>query len=1296
MAQIRTVLTGLSIASLVAGAVYWMRSEAVQGQGTLAQAPMSNVVSVKPSFLMAIDDSLSMSFERTLAGGVPDTRLRWNSANASFFKSDGSYFDVSQPCVFGQGLTDCYLNVFYPVSGGMVSFAGSPFKVMPPLDSLGFFRSPAHNLAYFNPATTYQPWLKADKSRHPEAIPTATKFDGRPQTPASENRSYDLTIADPAKLDKATRARLATEIYAFQANMFLPEGTLYNSAAGCGTGATALAKTAADEFKPVPKGGYTVRQVCEFSIWSYRATFFLNPDPSDPARPAPGQLPDGYGYLASKITQVANAAGPGKPLLKFEIKPENFEAGKYDAAIKNFANWYQYHRLRAQALAAALAEAFGDIDQLRVGYADFKQINAGTATSMLDTGQSSDRETLYRHFEGIWADGPGTINRTAVQYLGEQFRTNTKAITNACQRNAGLLFTDGYTNTGNGPTGIGNLDGAAGSVAPFKDAFADTLADIAMRYYQGDKVPLRTGAGFPAGKVPVSEECLSATADKRKLDCQTSLHMNFYGVTLGAKGKVYDVDAAATRDPFGTTFSWGTQSPRSVDDGTVIDEIWHATLNARGGFFNAKNPANIVSALRNVLSDFGGGSSPSGTIGSSGPRLAAGSLAVQPRYTVAKNSTDWFGNLTGYSVAFDPTSSQASLQLKWSAEAQLEGAADSRTIHFGSLAAGGGTRPSVKTFAAESFSGDAAAAFDQLCADDLASGSCKGQWARLNNPTTAQMIAYLRGDRSLEGDAADAAVRFRKRTTLLGDIVNSDIVVANKGDDYGYRNLVQDGKADPLNYAAYLRSKVASRKDMVFVGANAGMFHAFDGETGKETFAYIPSTALGHMANLLFPYDRSKASQAFQHRYFVDGLATAGDIYANGWKTAVVASSGAGGKSMFALDVSDAGAPSVLWELSDKVTAADSTGTAAGRRIGNMLGRPVIVPVASAGGPRWKAIFGNGYNSASKQAALIVVDMQDGSVTAIPVTDAEAAGANGLGNIAVTDRWIGLAADNTQTAGRDGLGDTVYAGDQQGNLWKFDLRDNSVAFSGKPLYTAKDKSGARQPITGGLEVSAAGTGTMVFFGTGSFSFNEDATDKSMQSVYAIADQGRPVAGRSELQQQFILSSSGGTRAGSSNIGSIAKRGWFVDLGIDSAQNGNPTAAGERFIGHPLLQNGILFFATYTPKSAGTADCEVGGSNTLYGMDSLSGAAQMQDVRTHSANGAPAGDKTTNAIELLNGGTAPITNLVTYLTSGSGPATDPGGPENPPTTRCSAVIQAPGAPSLYMPRPCGRQSWRQIR
>lgn len=1288
MAPIRYLLTGLSIACVVAGAAYWLRSDAVQAQGTLAQMPLNNGVSVKPSFIMAIDDSMSMSFERTLVGGIPDTRLEWDQTNASFFKSDGSFYRVDGACPLSSNtVRDCYLNVFHPVAGGRVTTI-SPEQVMPPLDSLGFFRSPAYNLGYFNPATTYRPWLKADKSRYPEADPKATKFDGR-SAPAT-TITYDLTNTDPRQLDAATRTNLAKEFQFFQPKMFLPAGTLYNGA--CGT----LARTTSGEFKEVPKDGFQLSGTCQFTVWTFRATFFLTPDPSNPNVPAAGQLPDGYGYLAEKITKVPNAAGPGKALLKFEIKPDNFEPGKYNAAILNFANWHQYHRTRAQALAAALSEAFGDIDQLRVGYSDFKKNRAGTATTMLDTAADADRITLYEHFGKIWSDGPGTLNREAVQYLGEQFRTNPQAITNACQRNAGLLFTDGYTNVNNGPTGIGNQDGGTGSVAPFADAHADTLADIAMLYYQGSKVPLRTGAAFPAGKVPVSEECLSPTADKRKLDCQTNLHMNFYGVTLGAKGKVYDVNAAATRDPYDTTFSWGG-NPRSVDDGTVIDEIWHATLNSRGAFFNAKNPANITAALRNVLSDFGGGSSPSGTIGSSGPRLSVGSLAVQPRYTVAKNNVDWFGNLTGYSVVFDPATSQAGLQLKWTAEAPLEGTADSRSIHFGAPAAAGGIHPSVKAFTADAFSGDAATAFDQLCSDDLGNGSCKGQWDRLNKPTTAQMIAYLRGERSLEGEVQEATVRFRKRTTLLGDIVNSDIVVSNKGDDYGYRNLVKDGKADPLDYAGYLRRKVASRKDMVFVGANAGMFHAFDGETGKETFAYIPTTALGHMANLLFPYDRSKAHQAFQHRYFVDGLATAGDVYANGWKTAVVASSGAGGKSMFALDVSDDGTSSLMWELSDSVKTTDNTGVAAGARIGNMLGRPVIVPVATPGGPRWKAIFGNGYHSASKQAALIIVDMQNGDVTSIPVTDADAVGANGLGNIAVTDRWVGTTKDDIQSAGRDGLGDTVYAGDQQGNLWKFDLRDNSVAFAGKPLFTAKDKSGARQPIMGGIEVSAAGAGAMVYFGTGSFSFNDDATDKSMQSVYAVADQGNSVAGRPELQQQFIVSSTNGSRAGSSIVGSIAKRGWFMDLGIDSAQNGNATAAGERFVGHPLLQNGILFFATYTPKSASSsASCEVGGANTLYGVDSLSGAAQMQDVRKNSADGVPAGDKTTSAIELLNGGTAPITNLATYLTSGSAPVATPGGAENPPTTRCSAVIQAPGAPALYMPRPCGRQSWRQIR
>ena len=74
---------------------------------------------------------------------------------------------------------------------------------------------------------------------------------------------------------------------------------------------------------------------------------------------------------------------------------------------------------------------------------------------------------------------------------------------------------------------------------------------------------------------------------------------------------------------------------------------------------------------------------------------------------------------------------------------------------------------------------------------------------------------------------------------------------------------------------------------------------------------------------------------------------------------------------MFALDVSApdtfAGA-NRLWEINDL------TGdTAVRANIGHVLGKPVIVPVRAADGSvSWKAIFGNGYSSASNKAVLVV------------------------------------------------------------------------------------------------------------------------------------------------------------------------------------------------------------------------------------------------------------------------------------------------------------------------------------
>lgn len=118
--------------------------------------------------------------------------------------------------------------------------------------------------------------------------------------------------------------------------------------------------------------------------------------------------------------------------------------------------------------------------------------------------------------------------------------------------------------------------------------------------------------------------------------------------------------------------------------------------------------------------------------------------------------------------------------------------------------------------------------------------------------------------------------------------------------------------------------------------------------------------------------------------------------------------------------------------------------------------------------------------------------------------------------------------------------DIAYAGDNQGNMWKFDLlSDNAaewkVAFGGEPLFTAKGpltKDGTRekpQPITvppsvrannrtmlvdigGGEKKTISVGGMMVAFGTGRNLTESDRsttnTNYGIQSVYSILDNTR--------------------------------------------------------------------------------------------------------------------------------------------------------------------------------------------
>ena len=474
----------------------------------------------------------------------------------------------------------------------------------------------------------------------------------------------------------------------------------------------------------------------------------------------------------------------------------------------------------------------------------------------------------------------------------------------------------------------------------------------------------------------------------------------------------------------------------------------------------------------------------------------------------------------------------------------------------------------------------------------------------------ADTLEYLRGEQSKEGPAGNPA-GLRKRGSRLGAIVNSQIALSG-GEDFGYEGLVDTTDlASPasvagLAYSAYLRAK-ARRTRLVLVGANDGMLHGFDASSGAERFAYVPRTLLAEPVSATDP--RSVlvrlADPAFAPRFYVDGSPSVGDAYWGGaWRTVVVGTTGAGGKGVFALDIGDPEAMSagkLLWDIDGR----------ADPNLGYTVGEVVIGRLHDG---HFYAIFGNGYRSVLACPVLYLVRLADGRVRRIAtggraLADTCAGAPNGLGRPSLHD---------AQAPGSPGhrTADFVYAGDLQGNLWRFDLR--SVNLNNEPptgasverVFAATHAGGQAQPIAGPIEIGAApgsvvqaGRGprpVMLWFGTGHHLAVDDRSDATPQSVYGIVDRFAGAAARGDLQLQSISINGASGSIGGSPVDYLGgakgkpQQGWVLDL----------PRAGERLAGWPRVRRGRLLFASLVPDKQ---RCFAGASS-IFAVDPHDGLA----------------------------------------------------------------------------------------
>ena len=465
--------------------------------------------------------------------------------------------------------------------------------------------------------------------------------------------------------------------------------------------------------------------------------------------------------------------------------------------------------------------------------------------------------------------------------------------------------------------------------------------------------------------------------------------------------------------------------------------------------------------------------------------------------------------------------------------------------------------------------------------------------------SAAQFVNYLRGDQTNEvgSTVPGSTMSLRARALLLGDVVNAKLTPVSPP-QFPYSD------ANNTGYAAF-KAAYASRPTMVYAASNDGMLHGFNGAltgptAGMEQFAYIPSDVLqGPSGTPQVDGLVTVGNPLFVHHYFVDATPLAFDVDFNNaggsfsagsdWHTLLIGGLGKGGRSFYALDVTDPASMSsepvvaskVQWEFSDP-------------SMGFSYGAPVVVKTAKYG---WVVALTSGYNNSDGYGYLFLVNPQTGALLEKIATPTPSAG------LAQATAFIKDYTDYTA--------DSIYAGDLNGQVWRFDLtlpRTSALPYPAPTLLArATDSSGTAQPITTAplIEIDPTTRLRFVMFGTGQLLSAADIATSQMQSFYAILDGS--AAGFNTVSTPILRSNLTAVSDVTAGIVLTAPSlGWYTDLGIDT------TNIDWRMIVNPVAYNGIVVFTTLLP----TGDsCSAQGHSRVYALNYGSGKSVLNSNTT---------------------------------------------------------------------------------
>jgi type IV pilus assembly protein PilY1 len=1060
---------------------------------TIAASPIDTASIVPPNIIFGLDDSGSMDFE--VIQNANDGAL-WYDKNAMSFANASGVLNFNTSGTSGASGGTTWYKYAYLFPNGSNDDArnltdNQDHFAMPPTPAYSFIRSPDYNPLYYNPGVTYLPWMPAYVAGASKTFANASVSTPRSHPIFPSGGSTPVTSAITTLL--ASTATDAT--FKMVPGMVIP-GNQITGILGSRNGGGFLPVTSRITVAP--------GDLWDVAIPYVPATYWLKDASCGTGWPACISAPD------------------GALLRRYEIKAgATFPSGRsYAAELQNFANWFQYYRKRKLMIAASMGRVLSQLTSIRGAVVRINGLAGVTMSDFSSTDPSKNWQAVLGSIYQNPANG-GTPTREALNYIGKQYqRTDASApIQYACQRNAVLMLTDGFANASSNVTVPAYARATYGAGAPYQTTYANTLADIGLYFYSTNLRP-----DLAQNQVPLDTSSTLPNPDNNR-----NLHMDTYGLTLGGKGTIYNVDQAKTAAPFSYAPVW--PNPSTNYSPTSIDDLWHATINGRGLMLSATDSASTVANVQRALTDVLIKAGAQSAIGVSRVTLKAGdSVAYVSSYQV----NGWYGELQARTVdeASGLISGGAPI---WSAQALVDAMA-----------------PTERRIAITEASGTAVP-----FRSNSVSAATKTALQLSAAPSDADdVLNYLRGERGKE------STLYRPRQHLLGDLVHSE------------PSLVKGALAAYLDtgYAGFA-STIASRKRMLYQGSNDGMLHAFDAANGAELWAYIPSFMLPGLKNL--------ASKSYAHQFYVDASAVSGDVDfgAGAWHTILVSGLQAGGKGFFALDVTNpvagdenAVAQKFLWQFPNATTPAVTTNS-----VGLSFGKPIIAKITGQG---WVVIVSSGYNNgADGKGHVFVLNAKTGALIADIATS--------VGSLADPAGLAQLSAfaPNGQA---DATIDTVYGGDLKGNLWRFNLVGAPASWSAVLLAQLTDGSNA-QPITSAPELSNiatnAGVKRMVFVGTGQLLSTADIATMQTQSFYGIVDDGTATptiaAVRSALLRKNVNVSGNERRIVDAALDYTRYKGWYVDLG-----------SSERVSSDPQMAFGTIVFTANRPSPSACSGASI--------------------------------------------------------------------------------------------------------